>query len=539
MKHYKVENRTITFLVAILCISVKMTHACLPDCGDCREFVQGTGCVKDPSVECADYLDCPNNGWCCYCYECSCEENTAWCDSCEKCNECDCECVEVTSISGIAVPRYPVGTSITVTALPTELESYDVKACQVSWRGDASFQITGVRTAIATLETPGVNQTIHAYSACQNEFTAAYSDEFDVVGIINVDREKEWCWEGKTIAITADPFPILASFPDGQPTWDADNGSITGSGSSVTWNAPSDWGGSTMVTATCGDQSASEWVYCARASFQQSVELLREEMKTITPVIVPAYASVLFKENVSPGIAKLYEGHSFLTFENLIDIQNIDALLDSILLYIEGVLPGGDTKILGIVTVNLKKKFSDWRSSVVLPDGLLGLDQIKTASVQSVGLLARQNAAADGFGTTVTNYIGSQAELAMSDYIDDINPFPGTYTEGILNESVTFSWYTYLSMSLNAGDFTIYPENYPGWPEVDPPSVSEFIEGINDHGVSTGLFNITGLPQVGLHLTTSGGQWDVAGDIALGIGDSFGECTYRGTLQVIILLGKD
>ena len=147
--------------------------ACPPDCGDCM-YWNGSSC---------QFTDQCAPGWtggeCCSCgSNCLWVSENGWCDTCERCSSCDCDCVSVVSINNIAGP-YMVGDSVIVTVNLDDTQGLP-SGCSISWGGDASFSNISGTSATATFNSPGTSLRITAGTSCQRPI---YSSFFDVVSV--------------------------------------------------------------------------------------------------------------------------------------------------------------------------------------------------------------------------------------------------------------------------------------------------------------------------------------------------------------------
>ena len=432
-----------------------------PDCGDeCYYWDWDTESCEFTD-ECVSWSDC---GWACDCTGCSCDDSNwqLWCgeDYYTGCfyaggwKGCECLCADVTQVTLSPAGPYYVGQEITMEATVSPETSGD---CPIYWMytTDRSNPVT------VTLPYAVAGQRINAATDCGGSSgTLCYSDPYDVVGITRIEREKQWVWDGKFIGLTGIPNPEGVSFPDNKPEWEATNGTISGSGASVTWMAPFGMGSNTEVTATCGTESANIWVNNAYARLDTTnMELLRSESKPNNLYIEPVGAPITFSEDVPSELVRLYQqSSSSLACENQIAIDNINAHIDSVVLSVIGSLPDSEIKVIGDITFNLKKWLEDWWNAREFNIASELYTFAAEEASEEIGQRVRDDDLLAGFSSSIATARGNQAESAAMTVFGLISPSGFEIDTDKLDESTEWTWKMDVNVINQAGIEILDPE---------------------------------------------------------------------------------
>lgn len=235
-------NRPSKVLVSVcimFLVSPITAIACPPDCGECYDWDYD---LQECVLICSGCCNCYAGGYC--------DDESFFCDTCEYCGGCECDCALVTSVSGISGP-YAIGDSTTVTAI---VDPYLPSGCSVSWSGGASFSNISGTTATATFTTSGANLYVRAKTSCQ-QYTSGWSSAFTVVKVVGVIASPDPACVGQNVTFGAltDPPNSAHLVTVGWTTTPSGNPAM-GAGSQFTTNWST--GGTKTATAICGTSTA-------------------------------------------------------------------------------------------------------------------------------------------------------------------------------------------------------------------------------------------------------------------------------------------
>jgi hypothetical protein len=347
----------------------------------------------------------------------------------------------------------------------------------------------------------------------------------------SVTHSNPHCWDRGEITFTAVPSPSGAVFPSGSPTWTATVGSFPGgnTGPSVVWKAPTGSGGTATITATYGSSSADDVVTYVHVSMPTTGgDLLREATDSFSASVDPAGYSVSLTGVSTPPELRLSISGLAIAYENLIQATDIEAHADHVAAHIEAALSGCSGKIFGF-EYDLQKRFSDYYDNVTVFEGRYAYDRLVDAVSDAVGDQTKVAALAQGFNSVVSDELGSLVKSKTKAQLHLADPFPGTVTDSVIKESTTFTWSRSSSVEMGAGTITIKASGYPGWPEINPPSISDWITGINENGFSSKLCEITGA-SAALSVSANSANWNVSVGLVLSCEDPWGSWVLTGGL---------
>ena len=342
--------------------------------------------------------------------------------------------------------------------------------------------------------------------------------------VSSVTASKSWCWKGQQITFTASG----SGFTTGQPTWTASVGSFPGgnTGTSVTWQAPSDTGGHATITASCRSSSKSRSVGYADIGFGNPPmsNLMRSASVGVDAIVTPEDAPItLSRDNsTSPFLGVDTQTFPFfVTINNLIDQSDLQAHVDSALAAVDALLPGCDMKVFSW-SFNLKKSFANWCEHVDIQPGEALYNALKSSAVSIAGDYAKQAALSDGWNSGYADLVKSQVRTGVSDLFEAFDPFSDrTTVDSVIPESRIHGWSGSISVSTGVGTFTINQVGYPGWPEVDPPSIGQLMSHIMQNGITFSLLEATGVGGT-LTLAAPGGSSNGTFSVTGGFGDPYG-----------------
>ena len=260
--------------------------------------------------------------------------------------------------------------------------------------------------------------------------------------------------------------------------------------------------------------------------------LLRESTVSARATVEPVGYAVSLSESSSSDKLGVAITDLFVQLDNLILIHDIQAHADTLAASIEATIPDYEVKLF-FWELDAKKSFSDWYADVTLPDGEDAWDALADVVEDSMGDAVESLGLAEGFNSSAISCLKNAAKAEAVDYMDEMNPFPGSVTDSDIAESATFSWSMTATISMNAGNFTIKQTDFPGWPDASPPSVSEWIDGINEYGFSSELFEIT-RSTVSLNVSAPGASWSTSGTISATAADDYGDWQPSGSISLNI-----
>jgi hypothetical protein len=343
------------------------------------------------------------------------------------------------------------------------------------------------------------------------------------VGVASVTSSKDNCWEGDQITFTASPNPSGASFASGGLTWSASAGSFPygNTGTSVTWQAPSNSGGYATITATCSSSSANKGVTYTYVNIGDSgLDLMRSDSHSFYASVTPSESPVSFYQNSSTSeFLSVSNPMGFLLdIDNLIEESDIESHIDNATAWIEAHLPDNDMKLFG-KNYNLKKYFHDQVENVEICAGQYAYNWFKDEAKDFFGNGIRSEYIAMGLSPERADEMKSFTETGFENLLTLLDPFPGTIedTDSIINESTTYDFTLDVSMTIGTGTITIFPK-----PEM--PSPGEFIAYINQHGIDSKIFDFDGFKIVPTWKIT-GTNWGVIFGGYLKAGNNDGEAS--------------
>jgi hypothetical protein len=134
-----------------------------------------------------------------------------------------------------------------------------------------------------------------------------------------------------------------------------------------------------------------------------------------------------------------------------------------------------------------------------------------------------------GFNALAADYAKNTVRSRVSAAFDLTNPFPGSITDSVINESKTFLWSGNLVASWAGLDFQLSPE-------LEPPTILAFVQGINEHGFSGFVHELEGGTTVTLNLNASGTDWNGSFTGRVHLYDGYGQCTFYFGVSMVLYL---
>ena len=395
-----------------------------------------------------------------------------------------------------------------------------------------SVPVGGAANALFTAVAPSSAVGVDLVTAKIVDCEAADSAPYTVVKVASVTHSNPHCWEGGQITFTAIPSPLGAAFPSGCPTWSATSGSFPSGniGASVAWQAPTGSGGNANITAVCGSSSAIDAVLYVNVTMSAEGDLLRSESDAFSVLVDPPTAPVsLSALSAPPELNTTISGLS-VEVQNIINTSDNVAHIGNGVQKIGAALDGCTLKVLN-KDYNLKKKFKDWYVSGTESAGKAVYSALNDQVATAVGNAAKAEALAQGFNATRSGEMAAGAKSAAKTWLLLADPFPGTITDSTVSESATYSWSVSSTVNAGAGSISIKQSGYPGYPDVSPPSLSQWKTGINDYGFSDKLFNVEGYTEA-LTVSASAANWNAAASLSLSCEDPFGSWSQVITFKI-------